>query len=132
MKRIIIVSGLILLLLSGGIAGCATLPGCNPEPAKDRLTGGPSEEKCSESLVTMPITLYQTYVSGADGHRCPMSPSCSSYAMEAFKKYGLIRGWIMTCDRLLRCGRDETRLSPSIYMGGKEYIDDPVKNNVFD
>ena len=41
-------------------------------------------------------------------------------------------GWIMTCDRLMRCGRDELRLSPAIRTDANIWkCHDPVKNNDF-
>ncbi|CAN2041840.1 conserved exported hypothetical protein [Candidatus Magnetomoraceae bacterium gMMP-15] len=65
------------------------------------------------------------------GH-CPMYPSCSSYSLEAIKKHGFFMGWIMTCDRLMRCGRDETKLSTSIQTeNGSWHYYDPVENNDF-
>lgn len=61
-----------------------------------------------------PIAFYQRFISPAVGNRCQMSPSCSAYSKEAFNAHGFFLGWIMTCDRLMRCGRDETRLSPEV------------------
>jgi putative component of membrane protein insertase Oxa1/YidC/SpoIIIJ protein YidD len=78
-----------------------------------------------------PIRLFQKFISRADGDRCPMHPSCSHYAQEAFKRHGSIIGWILTCDRLLRCGRDETRLSSPISINGNRYAYDPLSNNTF-
>ena len=66
-----------------------------------------------------------------DGNRCPMYPSCSKYASEVFKKHGPILGWIMTCDRLVRCKRDKDRLSINVITGTQKYIYDPVKANDF-
>lgn len=60
-----------------------------------------------------------------------MYPSCSAYSMEAIQKYGLIKGWVMTCDRLLRCGRDEVKLAPRVIIGGEAYCHDPVADNDF-
>ena len=40
-------------------------------------------------------------------------------------------GWIMAMDRLMRCGRDETRLSPKIMIYGKLKYYDPVEKNDF-
>ncbi|MBA3718581.1 MAG: membrane protein insertion efficiency factor YidD, partial [Actinobacteria bacterium] len=34
---------------------------------------------------------------------CKFHPSCSEYAIEAMKKYGLLRGSVKACRRLLRC-----------------------------
>ena len=77
------------------------------------------------------IQFYRTYISATDGDRCPMMPSCSSYAAKAIKKHGLIMGWIMACDRLVRCGRDETKISEKIIVNGREYTYDPVRANDF-
>lgn len=56
-------------------------------------------------------------ISAADGDRCAMTPSCSAYAVESIKKYGFLEGYLMTCDRLIRCGRDELNISPIIKSG---------------
>lgn len=60
---------------------------------------------------------------------CPMHPSCSEYSLQAFEKYGPVIGWIMTCDRLMRCGRDELRLAPEILVNGKKKCYDPPEAN---
>jgi len=62
---------------------------------------------------------------------CPMYPSCSEYSIQCIKKHGLLMGWVMTCDRLMRCGRDETRLSPQVLVNGKWRYYDPVEKNDF-
>ena len=81
--------------------------------------------------VSYPIKFYRNYISGADGNRCPMYPSCSQYCMEALKKHGTFLGWIMCSDRLMRCGRDETKLSPPVLINGEKLSFDPVNNNDF-
>lgn len=78
-----------------------------------------------------PIDLFRKFISPADGDRCPMYPSCSHYAQEAFAKEGYLKGWILTCDRLIRCGRDETRLAPTIRKKGTKYAYDPLDANTF-
>lgn len=60
---------------------------------------------------------------------CPMHPSCSEYCRQAIQTYGPIQGWIMTCDRLMRCGRDETRIAPRILVNGRLKYYDPPANN---
>jgi len=77
------------------------------------------------------IGLYREYVSPIDGSECPMVPSCSQYSLDAFEKHGLFMGWLMTWDRLLRCGRDEINRSSRIVVMGKEKCYDPVENNDF-
>lgn len=34
---------------------------------------------------------------------CRFTPTCSEYAVQALKKYGLIKGGYLTVKRLLRC-----------------------------
>lgn len=77
------------------------------------------------------IRFYQEHISVVDGNRCPMYPSCSSYASRAFKKHGPVLGWIMACDRLVRCGRDESNVSRKVLLDKNELIYDPVSANDF-
>jgi putative component of membrane protein insertase Oxa1/YidC/SpoIIIJ protein YidD len=77
------------------------------------------------------VEVYRSYISPIDGKDCPMYPSCSEYSLQCFKKYGLFIGWMMTCDRLFRCGRDELRLSPQIIVNGKFKCYDPLEKNDF-
>ncbi len=50
---------------------------------------------------------------------CPMHPNCSAYGLSAIKKHGALIGWMMMFDRLMRCGLDETHLSPEVLVDGK-------------
>lgn len=68
-------------------------------------------------------------ISAADGDRCAMTPSCSAYAAESIKNYGFFEGYLMTCDRLIRCGRDELRFSPIIETGEDHLCLDPPNEN---
>ena len=82
--------------------------------------------------VLAPIRFFSNVLSRADGDRCPMYPSCSAYSLEVFGQHGFVKGWIMTSDRLLRCGRDELTLSPSVWIGGeKRSVDLPTDNNLW-
>lgn len=78
-----------------------------------------------------PVEFYRKHISTVAGNRCRMYPSCSQYCIDAFKKHGSVMGYIMSCDRLLRCGRDEVRLSPPVWINGKRRCYDPVSNNDF-
>ncbi len=77
------------------------------------------------------IRFYQEHISVVDGNRCPMYPSCSAYASRVFKKHGPVLGWIMACDRLVRCGRDESKVSIKLLLDKNEFIYDPVSANDF-
>ncbi len=83
------------------------------------------------NFVLYPVYFFRKYISSADQDRCPMHPTCSTYSIEAIKKHGPVLGWIMTCDRLMRCGRDEVKLSPPIRIKGKKRCNDPLSDNDF-
>jgi putative membrane protein insertion efficiency factor len=77
------------------------------------------------------VQVYRAYISPIDGRNCPMYPTCSRYSLLCFEKHGSLIGWMMTCDRLFRCGRDEVGLSPWIRVNGEIRCYDPVENNDF-
>jgi putative component of membrane protein insertase Oxa1/YidC/SpoIIIJ protein YidD len=90
-----------------------------------------TSSQADTSPFLFPVHFFRQYLSGVDGERCPMYSSCSRYALDAIRKHGGITGWIMTCDRLMRCGRDEVSHSPSIEKGHRFFTYDPVENNDF-
>lgn len=49
------------------------------------------------------VRLYQKYISPFKRPCCRFTPTCSSYAIEAFKKRGFFIGMILTVWRILRC-----------------------------
>lgn len=55
------------------------------------------------ALVSAPIVAYQRYISPALGPRCRYAPSCSTYALQAIRVHGPIKGLILAAWRLLRC-----------------------------
>lgn len=61
------------------------------------------------------IRFYQLAISPWLGPSCRFTPTCSQYGLEAFRKYGLIKGFWLTIRRLGRCHP----------WGGSGY--DPVK-----
>ena len=50
-----------------------------------------------------PIYAYRWLVSPLLGNRCKYYPSCSQYALDALREYGLLKGTILAGWRLLRC-----------------------------
>jgi putative component of membrane protein insertase Oxa1/YidC/SpoIIIJ protein YidD len=90
-----------------------------------------THSKQDTSILASPLTLYQATVSKADGQRCPMYPSCSHYAAQAVERHGKILGWLLTGDRLLRCGHDETRRVPKVMVNGNQRAYDPLEANTF-
>jgi putative membrane protein insertion efficiency factor len=55
------------------------------------------------SLLIAPIRLYQRVMSPLLGPRCKYHPSCSEYAVQAIRSYGVPRGLVLAGWRLLRC-----------------------------
>lgn len=49
------------------------------------------------------IKLYQWILSPWLGAKCRFTPTCSNYALEAFKKYGVFKGFWLTINRIRRC-----------------------------
>ncbi len=54
-------------------------------------------------LVVAPIVVYQRWISPAIPRRCKYEPTCSRYAVEAIREYGILRGLVLAGWRLLRC-----------------------------
>ena len=56
----------------------------------------------SKGLIAI-IRFYQKFISPLKGPTCRFYPTCSQYAIEAFKKYGVIKGMFLTIKRILKC-----------------------------
>jgi putative membrane protein insertion efficiency factor len=54
-------------------------------------------------LAVLPIRAYQRIVSPMLGNRCRYYPSCSEYAAQAIRRFGILRGLVLAGWRLLRC-----------------------------
>lgn len=49
------------------------------------------------------IKLYQWILSPVLGPSCRFQPTCSNYALQAFRKYGPLKGLWLTLKRIARC-----------------------------
>ena len=49
------------------------------------------------------IRFYQKYLSPMKSTKCPYTPSCSQYGLEAIQKYGAVKGGMLAVWRILRC-----------------------------
>ena len=54
-------------------------------------------------ILVAPIRLYQRAISPGLPARCKYHPSCSEYAVQAVRQYGVLRGVVLAGWRLLRC-----------------------------
>jgi hypothetical protein len=55
------------------------------------------------ALVTILIRAYQLAISPLLGPKCRFHPSCSSYALEAVERFGVLRGGWLALRRIGRC-----------------------------
>jgi uncharacterized protein len=72
--------------LRSGVSGAIDLVWCTPRYAAIGL-----------------VRMYRWMVSPLLGNRCKYYPSCSQYALDAFREYGLLKGLVLAGWRLLRC-----------------------------
>ncbi len=49
------------------------------------------------------VEFYRKFISPLKAPTCRFYPTCSQYSLEAFKKYGLIKGMFLTIKRILKC-----------------------------
>lgn len=83
-------------------------------------------------IVLAPVHAYSRWISPSLPRRCKYEPTCSAYAIEAVERFGVIRGTVLACWRILRCNpfshggfdpvRDEFTLKvgpmdPAVYHG---------------
>lgn len=107
-----------------------------PPAAHAQVSTPAAAEAASTEVAPAPpfasqIGFFRKVLSRADGNRCAMHPSCSTYALSSLRKHGALMGWVMACDRLLRCGHDEVRLAPVVRVGQRRQAYDPVSGNDF-
>jgi putative membrane protein insertion efficiency factor len=68
------------------------------------------------AIAVLPIRVYQRAISPAFGNRCRYYPSCSEYAVQAIRSYGILRGLVLAAWRLLRCN--------PLSHGGFDYVEE--------
>ncbi|HIR82444.1 MAG TPA: membrane protein insertion efficiency factor YidD [Candidatus Cryptobacteroides pullicola] len=49
------------------------------------------------------IKFYQLCISPLKPPTCRFTPTCSQYALEAFRKYGPLKGFWLSFKRIIRC-----------------------------
>jgi putative component of membrane protein insertase Oxa1/YidC/SpoIIIJ protein YidD len=117
----IVKSGLLLLLCALAFCACAH----TAKRQADLSTSGGSFYEGIIRVYRGPLN----HLRGVRRGECPMYPSCSEYSRQAIARFGFAKGWVMSMDRLMRCGRDETRMAPKIWVRGKLKYHDPIENN---
>jgi uncharacterized protein len=54
-------------------------------------------------IAVLPTRAYQILLSPMFGEHCKYYPSCSEYAVQAVRRFGILRGLVLAGWRLLRC-----------------------------
>jgi len=111
---------------------------CFPAPwgkdadlASKREQCTPQSNRCRTPIIgplsEVLIRFHQEVISPADGPRSYHKPSSSQYTLDAIRKYGFFRGFLMGCDRLMR-ENDDPWIYPIVKdASGDTFKWDPVK-----
>jgi uncharacterized protein len=59
--------------------------------------------KAARWIVLAPLEAYRRLISPLLAPRCRYYPSCSTYASQAVREYGILKGLVLAGWRLLRC-----------------------------
>jgi len=76
------------------------------------------------------VRFFQKFISPVDSPRCPMYPTCSTYALQALHRHGPVLGSFITVDRLLH---ETSPMEQTFPLGGFERTRyyDPLDANDF-
>lgn len=86
--------------------------GRGPMPAGGHAGGGATSRwraaasaapRVARTLASAPIILYSRVISPTLPRRCKYEPTCSAYAVESLRRYGVLRGLVLAGWRVLRC-----------------------------
>ncbi|MEG0805984.1 MAG: membrane protein insertion efficiency factor YidD [Lachnospiraceae bacterium] len=56
-----------------------------------------------KKIIIILIKFYRKYLSPMKTTKCPYFPTCSTYALEAVSKYGVVKGGGLAVWRIIRC-----------------------------
>ena len=57
----------------------------------------------AQKLIIAPINAYKRWLSPLLGNNCRFNPTCSTYAIEAINRFGVLKGSWLASKRILRC-----------------------------
>ena len=73
---------------------------------KSTLIKSPTSSTIGQKGCEALIRFFQVYISIIDGPRSSYYPTSSQYALDAIRKYGVLKGIALGCDRLIRENED--------------------------
>ena len=59
--------------------------------------------KLAREIAVAPVVFYQRFISPGLQPRCRYAPSCSHYATQSIREFGILRGLVLAAWRVLRC-----------------------------
>jgi uncharacterized protein len=59
--------------------------------------------RAARAVVIAPLLVWRHVISPGLPRRCKYEPSCSRYAIDAIREYGVLRGVVLAAWRVLRC-----------------------------
>jgi putative membrane protein insertion efficiency factor len=74
-----------------------------PHHRSEDGSGQPVRSPLSRRIMVAPIVGYQRFISPGLPRRCRYEPTCSRYGVQAIQRYGILKGLVLACWRLLRC-----------------------------
>jgi putative membrane protein insertion efficiency factor len=122
------------LICASGWAGSDTWypPGHEGAPRKEAKRRHSHAPEAGDDLnpLVQGVRFFQKFISPVDSPRCPMYPTCSTYALQALHRHGPVVGSFLTVDRLLHETSPEEQTIP---LEGFERIRyyDPLDANDF-
>lgn len=74
-------------------------------------------------LAELIIKFYRKFISPLFPARCKYYPSCSKYALDAYKMHGFFKGTLLTVWRILRCNPWS--------LGGVDHVPEMITRDYF-
>ena len=119
----------VLPVFSDEVADLAFIRKVNPmtrPKLQESIRFNPEETSELKIVATGLIRFYQKFISSQDSPTCNFHPTCSRFGMACIQEYGVVRGILLTADRLLRCNGAQAQHYHKDSVTGK-YID-PVSD----
>jgi putative membrane protein insertion efficiency factor len=67
------------------------------------IANGPGLRRFTRAPLLALLRVYRVALSPALGPACRFEPTCSAYAEEAIRRFGVARGCLLALRRILRC-----------------------------
>eukprot|EP00240_Pyramimonas_obovata_P006750 CAMPEP_0118943612 /NCGR_PEP_ID=MMETSP1169-20130426/38692_1 /TAXON_ID=36882 /ORGANISM="Pyramimonas obovata, Strain CCMP722" /LENGTH=175 /DNA_ID=CAMNT_0006888907 /DNA_START=11 /DNA_END=535 /DNA_ORIENTATION=+ len=90
---------------------------CSTEP-EDKKVAVSSDESTGVKVAVAALKFYKREISPLLPGACRFQPTCSEYSMDAYKKYGVCKGTVLTAWRLCRCNPlGPSGFDPPVWFG---------------